>query len=61
MAEAFSEYGHFLLPFTKNPCHLPFLDKFITETERLTHCRKFATGVTARRGDLHHQNQKTSL
>jgi hypothetical protein len=52
--------GHFLLPFTKYPCHLPFSDKYITEAGRLTYCRKFAAGVTARRGDLLHQNQKTS-
>jgi hypothetical protein len=61
MAEAFAEYGHFPLPFTKSPCNLPFPDIFITVVGTVTYCRKFASGVTAKREDLRHQNLKTNL
>jgi len=61
MAEAYAEYGHFLLPITRSPCNLPFPDNLITVVGTLTHCRRFASGVTAKREDLLHQNQKTSL
>jgi hypothetical protein len=60
MAETFPKYGHFLLPFTKRPCNLPFPDNFIEEDGTVTHCRKFTSGVTAKREDLLHQNLKTN-